>query len=70
MRIKNDFPIRKSLDSPAVWYCYMRGQEAVFLDRKDGVIKKFSTYDEAVLFAEKNMKLIDGIGKGQLQLGI
>jgi hypothetical protein len=49
----------KNLKSPAVWYCYMDGSEAVFLDRKDREIKRFNSYSEAIDFAEKNLHLID-----------
>ena len=45
---------------PSAWlYCFKRGNKAVFLNRKDELIKKFNTYDEAINFAEKNIHLID-----------
>ena len=47
------------LKSPAIWYCYMSGSEAVFLDQCDRVIKRFPSYREAIEFAEKNMNLIN-----------
>ena len=50
--LKNDYRI-------AIWYCYKDVNEAVFLNRKDQVIKRFDNYNEAVEFAEKNIHLID-----------
>lgn len=40
-------------------YCFKRENSAVFLDRKDNVIKEFNTYDEAIAFADENIHLID-----------
>ena len=46
------------LNSQAVWYVYKTDNGAVFLSRKDMVIKRFTSYHEGILFAEKNMHLI------------
>jgi len=40
-------------------YCFKKGDRAVFLDRKDNVIKSFDTYDEAIKYADENMDLIN-----------
>lgn len=40
-------------------YCFMIGEKAVFLNRKDQVIKKFKTYKEAEEFANNNQHLIN-----------
>lgn len=40
-------------------YCYKRGEKAVFLNRWDETIKVFNTYDEAELYANENIHLID-----------
>lgn len=40
-------------------YCFLNNKGAVFLNRKDEVIRQFNTYNEAVLFASKNIHLID-----------
>ncbi len=40
-------------------YCFKRGNNAVFLNRKDKVIKEFNTYEEAEQFANNNIHLID-----------
>jgi len=40
-------------------YCFKRGDKFVFLDRKDRLIKKFNTYNEAVTFANSNIHLIN-----------
>lgn len=42
-------------------YCFKRGDKAVFLNRKDQVIKEFCTYDEAEQYAKNNIHLIDEI---------
>ena len=39
-------------------YCFKRGDRAVFLNRKDEVIKEFETYKEAEDYANKNINLI------------
>lgn len=43
-------------------YCFKRGKSAVFLNRKDQVIKHFESYEEAEKFANENMHLIDKRG--------
>lgn len=40
-------------------YCYLRGNKAVFLNRWDETIKEFRTYNEAELFANENINLIN-----------
>jgi hypothetical protein len=40
-------------------YCFKRKDSAVFLNRRDEVIKEFKTYDEAIEFATVNMNLIE-----------
>lgn len=52
----------KSITGPeltANFYCYKSDNGAVFLDRKDRVIKRFQTYSEAVKYATGNIHLID-----------
>lgn len=48
----------KNLNSPAVWYCYLIGTKAVFLDHKDRLIKSFKSYDDAIDWAENNLHLV------------
>ena len=40
-------------------YCFKRGDKAVFLNRWDEVIKRFTSYKEAETFANLNINLID-----------
>ncbi len=40
-------------------YCYMSGDQAVFLNRWDEVIGTFETYGEAEKFANDNIDLIN-----------
>tara|TARA_R110000737_G_C14215658_1_gene420016 strand:- start:136 stop:321 length:186 start_codon:yes stop_codon:yes gene_type:complete len=40
-------------------YCFKRGDKFVFLDRKDELIKSFNTYEDAVIFANTNINLIN-----------
>ena len=40
-------------------YCFKRGDKTVFLNRWDETIKEFTTYNEAGLFANENINLID-----------
>ena len=40
-------------------YCFKRGCKFVFLDRKDKLIKTFNTYNEAVMYANENINLIN-----------
>ena len=40
-------------------YCFKKGDKAIFLNRKDQVIKEFDTYIEAEVFANNNIYLID-----------
>lgn len=40
-------------------YCFRIGDKAVFLNRKDQIIKEFASYQEAVTFANNNIDLID-----------
>lgn len=40
-------------------YCYMSGDQAVFLNRWDEVIEIFETYKEAEDYANENIHLID-----------
>jgi hypothetical protein len=42
-------------------YCFKRGDKAVFLNRKDQVIKEFDNYEEAEQYANNNIHLIDAI---------
>ena len=42
-----------------VFYCYMSGDQAVFLNRWDEVIERFDSYDEAEEYANKNIHLIE-----------
>lgn len=51
--------LSKAYDSGAWIYCFKKGDKAVFLDRRDRVIKEFDTYAEAVEFADKNIHLIN-----------
>lgn len=39
-------------------YCYMSGDKAVFLNKRDELIKEFDTYKECIEFAEQNIDLI------------
>lgn len=48
-----------SLQIQANSYCYKDEDTYVFLDRKDARIKTFSSYDECVKYAEKNIEKID-----------
>lgn len=43
----------------AINYCYKKGDKAVFLNRKDDVIKEFTSYEDAFNFAKNNLHLID-----------
>lgn len=45
--------------SNAWLFCFKKGDRAVFLDRKDNVIKSFNTYNEAIAFANANIHLIN-----------
>jgi len=49
----------KSQSKSGVFYCYMSGDQAVFLNRWDEVIETFNTYDEAEKYANENIHLID-----------
>lgn len=40
-------------------YCFKRGDKAVFLNRKDELIKELDTYEEAEKYANNNIHLID-----------
>ena len=40
-------------------YCFKRGDKFVFLDRKDKLVKIFNTYEDAVIFANTNINLIN-----------
>ena len=40
-------------------YCFKRGNKAVFLNRKDQVIKEFDSYEEVEKYANDNINLID-----------
>lgn len=52
--------MQKVNDDNGAWiYCFRREKSAVFLNRKDEVIKIFHTYDEAIEFAKNNIHLID-----------
>ena len=51
---------RKTKVSESGWiYCFKRGDKFVFLDRKDELIKSFNTYEDAVIFANININLIN-----------
>ena len=43
----------------AINYCYKDGEESIFIDRKDKVIKRFDCYTKAVDYARENIHLID-----------
>ena len=47
-----------------VFYCYMSGDQAVFLNRWDEVIERFDSYGEAEEYANKNIHLIDVVKPG------
>ena len=49
----------KKLSQSGWVYCFKRGDKFVFLDRKDKLIKSFNTYNEAVMFANSNIHLIN-----------
>ena len=51
--------IKTELRNSGWLYCFKRGDKAVFLNRKDQVIKEFNSYKEAERFADNNMHLID-----------
>ena len=53
--------IKTELRKSGWLYCFKRGNKAVFLNRKDQVIKEFDSYEEAERFANNNMHLIDAI---------
>jgi hypothetical protein len=53
--------IKTELRKSCWLYCFKRGDKAVFLNRKDQVIKEFNSYEEAEQFANKNIHLIDAI---------
>lgn len=40
-------------------YCFLNDKGAVFLNRKDQVIRQFKTYKEAYNFAKENYELIN-----------
>ena len=51
---------QKTKVSESGWiYCFKRGDKFVFLDRKDELIKSFNTYEDAVIFANTNINLIN-----------
>jgi hypothetical protein len=53
--------IKTELRKSGWLYCFKRGNKAVFLNRKDQLIKEFNNYEEAEQFANNNIHLIDEI---------
>ena len=43
----------------AHFYCFLNDKGAVFLNRKDEVIKSFDTYNQAISYANLNIDLIN-----------
>jgi hypothetical protein len=50
--------MKKELNLGA-FYCYLSGDQAMFLNRWDEVIEMFESYSEAEEYANKNIHLID-----------